>query len=369
MKIFSKVINTLFAMIILCSLIAAVGSAIFKEPILLTVIRSNSMYPVWERGDMVIIENLKENESIGKNDIVFFKTNEGNLSSKGWIAHRVMDGDSKFGFITKGDANEYTDQESEGTGPIEREWIAGRALTIGESPIVIPMIGFLSLWAEEFQSNPYLLPAIALILAMIIGFGELKSEDNRQKKKKGIELQLIYIISGFTISIIMGATMLTSGQNINLVYEVSKQSQGVLMGSTVGILKVGDKLSQPLSKLSNEGFLPSIGVITTDDEQIALSDNNVYLSKGEHINATYTVNAQKSGEYDSSIRIGIFYPFLPSSIIYYLVQKSYWLALGLVSLVPGLPLIIYPFIDRKMRRRTMKDLISKKRKLQNVLPF
>ena len=44
---------------------------------------------------------------------------------------------------------------SDGTGPIKREWIAGRALTIGETPIVIPKLGYLSLWMEKYQSNPY----------------------------------------------------------------------------------------------------------------------------------------------------------------------------------------------------------------------
>ena len=40
------------------------------------------------------------------------------------------------------------------------------------------------------------------------------------------------------------------------------------MGSDVGILKVGDKVSQPLSELSNGGFFPLIGAITTNDDQI-----------------------------------------------------------------------------------------------------
>ena len=111
MKLFSRILNTLLAIGILCTLIAAVGSAITKEPVLLTVIRSNSMYPVWERGDMVIIKNLKEKETVHNGDIVFFKTEKGSLADKGWIAHRVVDGNADKGFITKGDANEYTDQQ------------------------------------------------------------------------------------------------------------------------------------------------------------------------------------------------------------------------------------------------------------------
>ena len=52
------------------------------------------------------------------------------------------------------------------------------------------------------------------------------------------------------------------------------------MGSAVGILQVGDEVSQPLSELSNEGFFPLIGAITTDDKQIGLSHTNCLYHKG-----------------------------------------------------------------------------------------
>ena len=108
--------------------------------------------------------------------------------------------------------------------------------------------------------------------------------------------------------------------------------QGVLMGSDVGILQVGDEVSQPLSELSNGGFFPLIGAITTNDEQITTSHKNVSLSKGQQIETTYTVNAENPGKYESSIKVGLFYPFLPSSFIYFLAEKSYWLALAVVSI-------------------------------------
>lgn len=367
MKLFTRILNAFLAIAILCTLIAAVGSAITKEPVLLSVIRSNSMYPVWERGDMVVIKDIKENDIINNGDIIFFEVEEGNLSDKGWIAHRIVEGNAD-GYVTKGDANDYTDQ-NEGNGLIEREWIAAKAATIGETPIVIPKLGHLSLLVEKYQGNSLLLPAIALILAALIGFGELKSSRIRKKKETGIELQLIYILGGLTIFIIMGATMLTSGQNLNLTYEVSEQERGVLMGSDVGILQIGDEVSQPLAELSNGGFFPLVGSITTNDSQILTSHKELYLSQGQQLETTYTVTAQMPGSYESSIQVGLFYPFLPTSLIHFLAQKSYWLALTIVSIIPGLPLIIYPMIDRKMRRDIMKFLRRKKRRMRSVLPF
>lgn len=368
MKFIKIILNIVFTLVILSTLFAAVSSAITKEPVLLTVIRSNSMYPVWQRGDMVIIENLGEKESVTKGDIVFFKSEEGSLSGQGWIAHRVIDGNEEQGFITKGDANEYTDQKSDGIS-VKREWIVGRAITIGDTPLVIPKIGYLSLWVEQFQTSPYLLPGIAVILAIIIGIGELMSGQKRRKKDHGMDLQLIYIVAGLTITVIMGATMLASAQKINLKYEVSSESQGVLMGSAVGIMKVGDEVSNPLAELSNGGFFKLIGSINTDDAQIKLSHSQLALSKGDTVNTTIKVVAEKPGKYDSSIQVGLFYPFLPSPLIYFLAEKSYWLALGVVSLVPGLPLMLYPVIDGKMRRKTLKVIRKRKNRLMSILRF
>ena len=161
--------------------------------------------------------------------------------------------------------------------------------------------------------------------------------------------------------------MLASGQKLNLTYEVSEQGQGVLMGSEVGILQVGDEVSQPLSELKNGGFFPLIGSITTKDKQIVTSHKNIKLSQGQQLETTYTVTAQNPGMYESSIQVGLFYPFLPASFIYFLSEKSYWLALVVVSFIPGLPLIIYPMIDGKMRRGIYK--VFKKEKKETAECF
>lgn len=365
-KIITRVINGLLLIVVAITLISAIGSAITKEPILLSVIRSNSMYPVWERGDMVLIQNFSEDDEVEMGDIIFYKAEKGNLSKQGWIAHRVIEGNNEVGFIAKGDANEDPDET-----PVQRGWISGRAVTIEETPIVIPKLGFLSLWMEQFQSNPYILPIFAVILAIIVGISELTSNKKARKKKKenGIELQLIYISAGMTIAVILAATMLMSSQKLNIVYEVSEEQKGVLMGSAVGILKPGDEVTKPLSTLNNGGKFNLIGTITTNDEQIQTSKSKLVLKPGDNKEISFTVTAVNPGKYESSIQVGLFYPFLPSSLIYALANTSFWLALVVLALIPGLPFMMYPFLDGKMRRGIFKYVRLCKNRFVNKMPF
>lgn len=369
MKKLSKFIDISLYIIVAITLIAAISSAIWNRPFILTSVRSNSMYPLFERSDMLLIKPIAKNDSIKTGDIIVFKVAEGNLSSKGWIVHRIISGDEKDGFITKGDANDYTDQESGGTGPIQKEWIASKVLTIGSKPLKIPLIGYLPLWMEKFQKNSYTMPVIAVILAAIIGISEITSDKKkRRKKKNGLELQLIYVFGGLTISVIMGATMLATSQRITVPYEVSKDTQGILMGSDLGIIVQGETINKSVSELNNKGIFPIISTITTKDEQITFSHPLTILKTGDKIDAEMTLTATNVGKYNSTIYVSMFYPFLPGKIIYYLASQSYWLALIMISLIPGLPLMLFPMIEGGMRRKTIKEIRRRFRRILNRFP-
>lgn len=367
MKKISKIIDIALYVVIGIVATAALTSAVWNRPMLFTSIRSNSMYPLFRRGDMVLIDNISEKDEVKVGDIVVFKALEGSLASKGWIVHRIVEGNEDTGYITKGDANEYTDQASGGTGAIQRQWITGRVLTAGGMPMKIPLIGYLPLWLEGLRGNAYVMPSIAVALALIVGISEIIAGNKRRKKRKrGLELQCVYFFGGLTISIIMGATMLASSQRIVIPYEVSDKSAGVLMNSDIGIIKVGDEVERPLSEICNNGFMPVIAVITTEDSQLSFSHTSSVLKAKDKIEVQMQLRASIPGKYKSSVYIGMFYPFLPESVIYSLAQKNYWLALAAISMIPGLPLIFYPIIEGRLRRKTAKEFRRMFRQIERV---
>lgn len=356
MKKLSKLIDILLYFIVAIILFAAITSVIWKKPILFSAVRSNSMYPVFQRGDMLLIKGVSDKDSLEIGDIIVFKAEEGSLADSGWVVHRIIEGNEISGFMTKGDANEYADQSPDGNDLVKIEWIAGKVLTFGDKVLKIPLIGYIPLWMENAQKNPYIMPVIAVVLAAIVFIGELLSSKKKKKKENPFGLQLMYFFSGLTMSLIMTATMLASSQRIVIPYEVSEDSAGVLMGSSIGIIKVGDEIEQPLYELSNNGFLPIISTITTKDEQISFNHTLEILKPGSNIETTMKLKASKPGKYESVIYVGLFYPFLPSKWIYSLANINYWLALASIALIPGLPLMFYPVIDSRLRRKTKKEI-------------
>jgi signal peptidase len=66
---------------------------------------------------------------------------------------RIVGGDQEQGFITKGDANENTEQERSRYPLIQPEWIAGVVPTLGQMPLKIPLLGYISVLLEQHMDN------------------------------------------------------------------------------------------------------------------------------------------------------------------------------------------------------------------------
>ncbi len=367
MKALLRMANYVFYLLVAIVLIAAIGTGITGRPFLFSVIRSYSMYPLITRGDLVLISNLGPKQAVSIGDIVLFKAEQGSLASQGWVIHRIVGGNETDGYITKGDYNDETDQQNGGSGPVQREWIASRAITLAGLPMKIPLLGHVPLWAEQFQKSSYSLPLIGLILALVFAASELAPKKRRSRRSSKLETPLLYVAGGLTLSIVLTASMLATSQNLTLVYEVSDSSKGVMMGSSVGIMLVGEETERPLVNLSNKTFLPIVATCTSHDPQISFSHNQLYLGKGQDQAVSFKVKAVTPGIYRSKMQVGLFYPFLPASVIYWLAKQSFWLALFVVALIPALPIICYPLWDTKLRRQTGRALGKEWRRLRTRL--
>lgn len=104
-----------------------------------TAIVSNSMYPIYQRGDVVIIEkvNTKNIKNLKKYDIIEYKLKNIIVSHR--IIHIEKHNDGSISYITKGDNNNTADNEKVSSNQI-----------IGIVKFRIPKVGYPSVWLNDF---------------------------------------------------------------------------------------------------------------------------------------------------------------------------------------------------------------------------
>ncbi len=104
----------------------------------MNVVVSGSMEPVFYRGDIVIVD--KNPEDIHTGDIIIYQAS--------WfpqpVIHRVIRVEKSNGteyFITKGDNNPAPDP-----AVVYPQQVVAKVVTLDEKPVVIPKIGYITLW-------------------------------------------------------------------------------------------------------------------------------------------------------------------------------------------------------------------------------
>ncbi len=336
-----------------------------QKPTLAVTIRSWSMVPLLTRGDMVFIWPTSKEAKFLAGQIVVFGSKDNGI--RDWTMHRIVDGDSERGFVTKGDANKRTDQEDMGYPLIRPEWIAGVVPTIGSLPLKIPLLGYIPLLMEENMKNPRLLPVLLGVLASVLLFdGVFKTK--KKRKKEALQKGQMYFLCGMTFAVLMGALMLMSSLFLTFPYGVEKTA-GALMGSDVGVLELGDSREIALAELRNEGAIPSYYCVVSGDPQVVVHQERYFMRGGDTAIVTATVHAHKQGIYQANVTVGMLMPFLPPRAVSFLAGINFWLALVVVSLVPALPLFVLPYLDPKYRRRLAREIRKRWTRAFEYLPF
>jgi len=113
----------------------AVLSSVLNTTHPMAAISSNSMWPVLEKGDLILIKGTKKDD-IKIGDVVVYE------AENGFIIHRVTELMDES-FITKGDANTASDQ------PIKYDKVVGKTINLGDSPIAVPYLGNITAFASR----------------------------------------------------------------------------------------------------------------------------------------------------------------------------------------------------------------------------
>ena len=120
--------------------IALLVGAFLGQPILLGFVETGSMEPTLEPGDGFVAIPAAASGDIGEGDVVVFEAQQ--IQGGGLTTHRVV-GETEQGYITRGDANPFADQDSD-EPPVTDGQIVATALQVNGDVVVIPQLGTVS---------------------------------------------------------------------------------------------------------------------------------------------------------------------------------------------------------------------------------
>lgn len=125
---------TVVLAVVLLSLIAG---SLLGQPILLSYVETGSMEPTLAPGDGFVAIPIEIAGPIQQGDVVVYEAKE--LQGGGLTTHRIVD-ETDQGYITRGDANPFTDQDNN-EPPVRREQIVAVAWQPGGAILAIPHLG------------------------------------------------------------------------------------------------------------------------------------------------------------------------------------------------------------------------------------
>lgn len=182
MKIFSGLLTTILALILLIMVFLVVSSKITGgEPSLfgiqLKTVLSGSMEPTFKTGSIIAIKPAKDPSNLKKGDVITFMVGNDKL-----VTHRIVDvikDDNQLTFKTKGDNNDNSDADH-----VVAQNVVGKYIGI-----TIPYAGYLIDYAKSKNGTAIslILPGLLLLgysgFTIFRAFKEIEGSKKRDSQK------------------------------------------------------------------------------------------------------------------------------------------------------------------------------------------
>lgn len=302
------------------------------QPIVFGFVLTGSMSPTLEPGDGFVAVPPAVAGDIEEGDVVTFDAQE--LQGGGLTTHRIV-GQTEEGYITRGDANPFTDQDGP-EPPVQESQIVAVAWQYEGEVVVIPNLGSISLAIQgavgtfsgflsgipglgglaeggfgTVMVGGGLLLLIYSFLSGALSSGREREQASRSRSRKGVFKASVVLL--VILLLIVGpatASMILPSGSIDQTI-VSSQSPS----EDPTVIEIGG--SQDIDyNITNEGYVPRLVILEPTSAGVEVSDSNLYMSHGETAKSTVTLYApDETGAYVRTVSERHYLVLLPISLI------------------------------------------------------
>jgi signal peptidase len=359
--------------------VSLVAGQVVGTPVLLSYVETGSMSPTMEPGDGFVAVPAAVTDDPEPGDVIVFQAEE--IQGGGLTTHRVV-GETDHGYITRGDANPFTDQDG-GEPPVKDAQIVAEALQVGGSIVVVPNLGTAVLAGQNAlsagqrtlaatlgtrsllgtQGLAYVVLGLsALLYVLDLVFGGGRSDRTRERSRDragGVSTRLLLV--GFAALVVVSATAA-------MAVPAGTQEYGVVSAEFDSdrptVIRQGETASVEYP-IRNGGFVPVYVYLEPASEGVSVAPRELRVAGRSGTAATLELTApEETGYYRRYVAEHRYLAVLPRGVTDALYGMHPWLPIvaidgllaGLVY-VPGRLLVDDGRLRvRRRERRPSKSL-------------
>ena len=327
-----------------------VAGQLIGQPVGLSYVETDSMSPTIGSGDGFVAVPSQLDNSIQEGDVIVFQAEE--LHGGGLTTHRVVDQTDR-GYVTRGDANPFTDQDGD-EPPVQEPQVVAKALQINGEIVVVPHLGtvvegiqsVLELIQRQLasllgtssvlgvQGLAYLFFAVTLVWYVVTEWrGNTSRHENRgTSRERGTNTRLV--VGLFAALLVLGATAAMVGP-------AGTQEYGVVSAEfdsdkpTVIPQGESNDVTYPVD---NGGLLPVVSYLEPASEGVDVQPRESAVGPRSVSNATVTLQAPpETGYYRQFVVEHRYLALLPTPVIRGLYTIHPWLPIIAIDAMIGVP--------------------------------
>ena len=365
-RVVFRVLGVAFVVVIL----ALVVGHLLGQPILLSFVTTGSMEPTIGAGDGFIAIPSQVSD-INEGDVVVFEARE--LEGGGLTTHRIV-GETDEGYITQGDANPFTDQDSD-EPPVTDEQIRATALEINGNVVTIPSLGTAILWfrdgaltiqqtiggligldePDDIQGTGVIFVLVGIVLLVATFLDSLRTQSTRKRvrsrARESVDPRLMLVFLLLVVLVPANAAMLGSGTTHEMVVDGD---------DLTGEVEPGDPIENELTA-TNSGIVTMLVTVDEPTGEATVRDRTLSVAGGASESTSIFVDAPESGtERAVTVTEQRYILLLPESVLVDLHERSPWLAIGAINGLLGFGIIAFAGgllgFSRRSYRETSRDI-------------
>ncbi|ELY68311.1 signal peptidase I [Natrinema versiforme] len=314
----------------LVALIGLVSGQVLGQPILLGFVETGSMEPTIDTGDgfVAIPSDLTGDPEPG--DVIVFEAEE--IHGGGLTTHRVVE-ETPRGYVTRGDANPFTDQDGD-EPPVRDAQIVATAWQVNGNVVTIPRFGTAVMTAGDALERAQTRLASAVGTRSVLGSSGLATvllgvsvalyavETVRERRSPSLEsrgaddesewIDPRLLSAGFALLVVAAAAaamVVPAGTQSYDVISAEFESERPL------VIEQGTTADVPYP-VANGGFVPTISYVEAGGPDVTTAPGRAAVGPQDETSVTVSITApDETGHYTTYITEYRYLHVLPAPVI------------------------------------------------------